>query len=322
MAAVLGLTGGLALAKETVYGTAVATTRGLPIISESLQIDPVRVESAALKGGGLLMPDSNVRIGPVMGSGSIQTYLFSSGATLLWEAMLGKVSTSGDDPYTHACTLAKDLPSYSVDVGIGALTTTKVKRIEGLVVGSWEIGVALGEYITLGLDCVYENEDAIASGESNDDVAGTFPSGQVPFLAQEVVVSLGGNSYCLQSLTLGGNNTLKTEHCIGSPYITKPTRNGRPVINGSMTMKESDTDNTLYDAFRSGDVLDLVITCTEGTNTCTITSTVRIDGTSPQLSGQEELMLTVPYVVQVDDGNEDTDDDAFSVEVVNGDAVA
>lgn len=319
MAAVLGLTGGLALAKESVYGTAVATTRGLPVISESLTLAPARVETAALRGGGFIMPDSNVRIGPVQGAGSIQTYLFSTGAALLFEGMLGAIATNGVGPYVHTATLAKELPSYAVDVGIGALTTTKVKRVEGLMVSSWEIGVALGEHVTLGLDVVYEDEVVVASGETGDDVAGTFPTGQVPFLAQEVVVTLGGNSYCLQSLTLGGNNTLKVEHCIGSRLITKPTRNGRPVFSGSLTMKESDTDNDIYDAFVAGDVLDLVITMTEGSNTCVVTSTVRVDGTSPMLTGQEELMLTVPFVAQVDDGAGEDDDDALSVVVTNGD---
>lgn len=322
MAAVLGLTGGLALAEESVFGTAVATTRGVPIISESLSLSVARVEAASLKGGGLIMPGSNVRNGPVQGAGSIQTYLWSTGGTFLWEAMLGQIATTGEDPYVHTATLAQALPSYSCDVGIGALSTSKIKRIEGLVVSSWEIGVALGVPVTLGLDCVYENENVVTSGETNDDVAGTFASGQVPFLAQEVAVTLGGTSYCLQSITLGGDNVLKVEHCLGSRFITAPTRNGRPVFSGSLTMKESDTSNTLYDAFIAGTNLDLVITMTEGSNTCVVTNTVRVDGTSPMLTGQEELMVTFPFVAQVDDASSEDDDDAMSAVITNGDETA
>lgn len=326
MAVTLGLKSALAIAKEVTFGTPVTTTRGLPVISESLTMDPGRVRTNSVKGGGLLPPDTTIRNGPIMGQGSIQTYLFVDGATLLWEAMtFGAPSTSAGPPYTHTYNLGDTPPSYSVQVGYGATSTTKVKKVEGLVVSSWELAVSQGaEPITLGMDCVYENEDVVASGETDDDVAGTFATSQPFYLATEIAGTVdtggGATSYCVQSLRLRGENNLKVEHCLGTRYITAPTRNGRPAITGELTMKLDDTSNALYDAFLANTISDIVLTATQGSNTCIVTMTAHIDGTSPQLSGHEELMVTYPFTVVVDDSNSETDTDAFQVDVTNDDA--
>lgn len=325
MAALPGVKSALALAKESTFGTAVATTRGLPIISENMAISPGRVTSNAVKGGGFILPDSTVRNGPIMGQGSIQTYLYVNGAALLWEGLLGSIATTGVGPYVHTANIAATLPSYSIDVGYGGASTTKVKRIEGAMFTGFEVAVAQGgNFVTLGLDVVYEDENVIASGEADDDVAGTFATSQPAYLATEVTGTVdtggGATSYCIQSLRLRGENNLKIEHCLGSRYITEPTRNGRPSYTGELVMKLDDTSNDLYDAFIAKTVSDIVITCTQGTNTAVFTLTAHIDGTSPQVSGHEELVVTYPFTVVVDDVNSETDTDAFQVDVTNDDA--
>lgn len=318
----LGATSGLAIAKESVYGTAVATTRGIPIISESLEVNPVRVRADTAKGGGLLRPHSDTRVAHTQGAGNVQTYLHASGATLLWEAMLGGIATTGVGPFTHTATVEATLPSYSIQVAMGRTTGTRVKKIEGAKVNGWELAVTQGQYVTLSLDWVFETGDEVAFGEANDDLAGTFAANMVKFLAKELVVSLGGVSVCAQSFRLRGANNLKVEPCLGATVIANPVRNARPTVEGEMTFKLDDTSNTIYDAFVAGSLIALSAVLTSGTNTCTIAGTAVPEGASARVHGQEELMLTVPFAVEVDDNAAATDDDAFSVVVVNGDATA
>ncbi len=318
----LGVTSGLAIAKETTFGTPVTTTRGIPIISEGLQLTPARVRATTARGGGLLHPHTDTRVGPVQGAGPIATYLYANGATLLWEAMLGANVTTGTNPYTHTANLAATLPSYSCQVAMGRVLNTRVKKIEGLMVGGWEVAVTQGQYVTLSLDTVFENGDEVVTGEAADDLAGTFAANMVKFLAEEVVVVFGGVTACLQSFRLRGNNNLKVEHCLGSRFITKPVRNARPAVDGEMVIKLDDTSNVLYDAFVAGSVLDLVATCTAGTSTCTMTLTAVAEGSSATVAGEAELMLTIPFMVEVDDAAAETDVNALTVVTVNADATA
>ena len=91
MANAIGLGSGWSLKKESTWGTAVTPTVALPFISESLKLDIKRVESKTLKGGNYLDTSDTWRVGGSVGAGDVQTLLYSSGATLLWEAMLGTI---------------------------------------------------------------------------------------------------------------------------------------------------------------------------------------------------------------------------------------
>ncbi len=317
MASLLGLMSAAAFVKETTFGTPVTTTKGMPLVSEDLKLDVATVEGAAVKGAGMLHATSQARGGPIQGGGPIATYLFSSGQAWLWEAILGTSATTGAGPYVHTAKLARVLPSYSAQVAMGG-TTSKVKKVEGLKIVSADLTVTLGEPVGLGLTTVYENEVIVTATA----LAGTFPTGQLFFLAQEAAITINSVAYCMQSAKVTINNNLKIEGCLGTRFISDPVRNGEPTITGEVTMKVDDVDLVLYNAFVAKTVLPMVWTFTEGTKTQVITSTVRVDGTSPTFSGREELMVTYPFRVVRDDLNSGTDDLAWSVVTTNSDAIA
>lgn len=316
-----GIGSGWSLVKEVTYGTAVVPTRAHPLVSESLTLTKNRADSQTLKGGNILVPKTSWRSSTQVGNGSVQTLMYNDGSALLTEAMVGDIATSGAGPFEHTATLSQALPSYSMQVSFGGSTGVMVKKVEGAVCTGWELAAALGANLTLGMDWVYEDEDVVAAGGTDDDLAGTYAAAQSAYNAIDIAITIGGNSYCVNGMTLTGANNLKEDGwCLGTTLIRKPSRNGFAAITGSLEMPLDIASTVLYDLYIAATPSALVMTATQGTDTFVVNAVVRLDGTSPAVSGVEEQMVTIPFTVTPDDG--DTDADAFSIVTTNSDATA
>lgn len=314
-----GIGSGWSLAKEGTYGTATTPTVAHPLISETLSLTISRADSPTLKGGNLLVPKTSWRSSTQIGQGSVQTLMYDDGSALLTEAMLGSIATTGSDPYVHTATLAQALPSYSMQVSFGGSSGVMVKKIEGAVCTGWELAAALGANLTLGLDWVYEDETVTPAGGAGDDLDGTYPTGQTAYNAADIALTIGGTSYCVNGITLSGANNLKTDGwCLGTTLIRKPTRNGFAAISGTLELPLDTASTTLYDIYTAATLPALVMTATQGSNSFVVNAVVRLDGTTPQVSGPEEQTVSIPFTVSPDDG--DTDADAFSIVTTNGDS--
>lgn len=314
MADTIGLGSGWSLKKEATYGVAETTGfRSIPFLQESLEIDRKLIDSVTLKGGNYLQTSDSWRQSVRAGAGDVQSLLFDSGAALLWEAMLGSVSTTGAGPYTHTFTIAKNLPSYTMQIGLGGVTASDLrKQVTGAKVDSWEVKLAVEQNATLGLTWVYSDQTLTVAATS-----GTVPAGMKAFTFLDGAFSgagaLTGN---IQAISFKGENNLKKDQfSMGSQVLAEPVRNGRMRITGEM---ETTVDGTVtnYNKWTAGTELALVLTLTLGTKTCTITTNVRIEGTSPTVDGEEKLMTTVPFSVLAPT----TDASGFTVAVVNSDS--
>lgn len=316
---VTGLGSGWALVKESTFGTAVVTTRALPIISESLALDVSRVRAKTLRGGVYLPTTSSYRVGSRVGGGDVNTLVFADGAALLTEAMLGTIGTTGAGPYVHTATVSQVLPSYSMQVSFGTTTTTKVKKLEGCMVDSWELSYQIGEPVTLGMTWVYEDEAMVASGAASDDLSGSYPASLIPYQATDVAVTIEGTSYCITGLTISGNNALKKDfHCLGTTLIKKPVRTDECTITGTIEMPEDVDTKTLYDAYTAGTVLTLVATATNGADTFVVNAEIDLQGVTPQVSGPDIVSNSIPFSTVA----ASTDAAAFSLVTTNSDATA
>lgn len=315
MANVSGTGSGWAFVKEATFGTPVATTKAMPLISETLELSPNMTETQTLKGGNYVRTDSSWRIGYFKGSGSIQTLVYTNGTAALTEGMLGAISTTGAGPYTHTATLGATLPSYSMQFTYGGTASVPRKAVEGAMVDSWEIAVAVGENITLGLDVVYENE-VYANAQT---LAGTYPTPQTPYAALDVgTLTLGGTSYCVQNLRVRGSNNLNSDIiCVGASAIQKPVRTGAFAdISGEVEILLDDANTGMYSQFKAGTPVAIVATATSGTNTFTINARARLDGHPVTVGSPDLLTVSIPFTVTTNGA----DSAGLSLVSVNGDA--
>lgn len=310
---VAGFGSGFAFVKEVTYGTPVATTKAMPYLDESLSLMKNWVTSNTLRGGNYLPTTSGSRQGSRVGNGDVNMLLYTHGTAALTEAMLGGMATTGAGPYVHTATMAATLPSYSIQVTYGATTSTMRKAVEGAKVGSWEIGIAQGENVTLGTTWVYEDE-LITTGAT---LAGSYPAAMTAYNANDFgTLTVGGATYCVESLTISGDNNLKDDSfCIGQTTIANPVAQRR-TVTGSLVVKLDTASTTLYNAYINGTQLALVATATVSPSIFTINANIFLTAGTPMVSGEDELTVTLPFEVRASGA----DSAALSLVTTNSDA--
>lgn len=316
MAVVTGLGSQFSLKAESTYGTSVTPDRGFTLLSETLSLDIARIDSKTLKGGNYLTPQSAIRAGRKRGGGDVQGLQYNHGMGLLWTANLGTVATTGTNPYTHTVTMGGTLPSYTGEVTIGGTSSVMRKRMTGMMVDSWAVALASGENCTFGQTWVYQDETLATSSSTSASLASTL----VPYNFADGTITLASSTAgCVRSININGNNNLAADDvCIGSTSISQPVRGGFAEITGDMEVELDPTTTNLYDRFVAGSWAALVLLMTDGTNTCTITANVILNGSSPTVGGPGKVTLKVPFMVSAPT----TDASGFSVVMVNTDSVA
>lgn len=316
MPTVSGFGSGFAFAKETTYGTPVATAKAMPFINESLTLDRAVVTANTLVGGNYLPTTGSSRLGSRRGGGDIQTYLYTHGTAALTEAMLGGIATTGAGPYIHTATVAATLPSYTLAVTFGATAATLRKTVEGAKVASWEIALASNENATLGTTWVYQDELLATSSA----LVGTYPASASVYYADDFgTLTIGGVAYCVTGLTVSGDNGLAvSDPCIGQTVMDNPPAQRR-TITGSITIKLDPAVTTLYTTWQAGTVAALIATATQGASLFTIQGNLFLLGSTPVVSGEEELTVDIPFEVRAAPGA-GGDAGAFKLITTNSDA--
>lgn len=156
---------------ESTWGTPVTVTNFMPLVSESLGIDPSnRVESAGIIAGANVLRseqwDEGLRV--VGGDLGLELPSESAAIRLLLEHMMGTVSGSGPYTFTPSDLYGKGL---TVQIGVpGVDGTVRPKTYPGCKINTWEIAWAAGEIVTLGLGIIAQNENryrTVADGVLN-----------------------------------------------------------------------------------------------------------------------------------------------------------
>lgn len=143
----------------------------------------------------------------------------------------------------------------------------------------------------------------------------TYPSAIKPLKFNHAAISIGGSSVNAKSLTISGNNGLDdSRRFLGNQRISEPLESGLREYSGSLELEF--TDLTQYRRFVTGSEAALVASFTSGTDSVTITTNVRFDGSTPQVSGKEILTQSLPFKC-VASGADST---AITVALVNSDS--
>lgn len=145
--------------------------------------------------------------------------------------------------------------------------------------------------------------------------AATYPSGIKPLKFNHAAVTIGGSSVNAKSLTISGNNGLDdARRFLGNQRISEPLETGLREYTGTIELEF--TDLTQYRRFVTGAEAALVASFTSGTDSVTITTNARYDGSTPQVSGREILTQSLPFKCVASS----TDASAITVALVNSDA--
>jgi len=143
----------------------------------------------------------------------------------------------------------------------------------------------------------------------------SYPANIKPLKFNHAAVTIGGSSVNVKSLSISGNNTLNSDRrFLGSQFISEPLEAGLREYSGTLDIEF--TDLTQYTRFVAGTEAAMVASFTSGTDSVTITTNVRIDGSTPQVGGAEILSQSLPFKCVASS----TDASAITVELVNGDS--
>src|SRR5690606_16602471 len=197
-------------------------SRFTPLVNESITQQIARMESAGIIAGARVLRSEQWAAGDNTVGGDIGLELYQQSLGLLFEHMLGSVTSSYTDGVgTHTVTPG-DLTGKSLTVQVGKPRTDGTVHpftYTGVKVASWELAVATGQIATLGLTVVGQAEtDGIAlAAASYGTNAGR------PFHYVNGTVSISGSSVCVRQLRISGENPLSTDRrCVGQQTIDEP----------------------------------------------------------------------------------------------------
>jgi hypothetical protein len=212
------------------------------------------------------------------------------------------VTTSGSADITSATALfnASDVGNPISGTGIpAAATILSVQSATAATLSANATASGTGVTFTLGI--------ALA--------AASYPSGIKPLKFNHAAVSIGGASVNAKSLTISGNNGLDdARRFLGNQRISEPLEANLREYSG--TIEVEFTDLTQYRRFVTGSEAALVASFTSGTDSVTITTNIRVDGSTPMVAGREILVQSLPFKCVASS----TDASAITVALVNSDA--
>lgn len=275
---------------ESAYGTYTAPDTFLPLVSESVNRKIDRMESKGILAGARTWRSSQWAPGNVTVAGAVQFELDSLSIGKFLKASFGTVATSGSGPYTHTFTpgdLADDF--FTLQIGRPDVAgTVQPFSYTGCQVDQWEIACAVGQFATMGISIVGQQGTT-----SQTLVAASYSSGLVPIPFTTTAITIAGVAANVKKVSLKGDNKLaKDRRFLGSATISQPLESDLREYTGQLDMEFESLTN--INRFFNGTESAMVITFTSGSQSLAITTNVRYDGDTPNVTNRGITQLTLP----------------------------
>ncbi len=311
-----GLDAQIGFALESPLGDYTAPTNFYEFTSESLSLSIERIESKGIRPGRRAKRRWAEGKRSVAGDVSLELAAESTG--MLLEHALGAVSTTGGGPWVHRFTPG-DLSDKSLSAQVGRPDVNGVVHpfsYNGLKVASWSLEASVDDFLMLNLSLVGRNE---VTSESLETAA--YPATYNPFVFTQGGLTIAGVENCVSSFSFNGDNGLKTDrHFIcssttsGEPRVA--TESGQRSYSGSLNMEFENLTN--YNRFVNGTEGTLVLTFDNPTSSrsLVLTSNVRFDGDTPNVSGMDTLEQTINF----ESISSVSDTDALRIDLENGES--
>jgi hypothetical protein len=263
----LGRGGWLGFGVEGTWGTAVATTNWMRMVSASAQREVERVYRPHLgTPSAVSAMHRSVYDKSDFSGGSFEVeWGYSDSSNLLLSQAFGAAANGGGGPFTHTYTLADALPiGLTIDRVLG---NGKSNMFEGCVIDGLDLSCNVGEVARMKVDFLAQTASARQAGE-----APTMTPSDYPVLhhhAGAAPLEFNAVNYDVLSWGLSLKRGLTRRQLWGSKVTAKPVRAGFEEVVFRIT-KEYDSD-TLHDAYISGTADDMVLTLADAPRAAVIT---------------------------------------------------
>lgn len=228
-----------AIGKESAWGTAVADTLLLNFASETLGVNPKKVEEESLLAS---KAKAALDLMALSASGDVVLILKPENAGFIMKAALGGTDTvtNPSGQYLHtipAQSATGSIPSYTIFVN----RKQAIKKYSGSKVASLKLSAKVGDYVR-----------ATVSWKCKDEAAGTIATSAVPskkaYKMIGATLTVGGVAMEITSVDLGIDNQLDDglQTNVSGLYITEPVH-GQRVITISWEMPDCAASQTLRD---------------------------------------------------------------------------
>lgn len=308
-----GLDAQIGWKSESTFGTAVTPDQfHAGYLGGGPKQEIARLESQGLRAGRRVT--SKWKSGGKTITGTVNLELWDEPLATLLTHMFGSVATSGTGPWTHTATPGSlNDNSFTLQVGRpDSGDTVRAFTYAGCKIASWTINCAVGEIPTLELEVSAQTETTATALAS-----ASYPTA-APFTFVEASLTIAGSAVnTVTDVSLSAANALRTDgHRLGSADIREQLENGMREFTGTLTSEFEDL--TAYNRFVNGTEAALVVLFDNGTDTLTITTNVRFDGETPEVSGPELLEQPLPFKCL----STTSDAAAITAELVNQESAA
>lgn len=140
----------LGIGRETTHGTTVAATHWLA--RTALTFDDRAEQAVAMQSLGIIDDATDAFVTQVRGEGTVEGYIRDKSFGLLLYSMLGSLSTSGANPYTHTFTMLQSNQHPSLTFYVD--DPNQDYRFPLVMLSKMTIDVKLGELVSFAADFI------------------------------------------------------------------------------------------------------------------------------------------------------------------------
>lgn len=299
-----GLSAQVMLALEGGYGATTTPTQAIEFNECGLKFEPGTLESRS--SGRLFLPSGRSRRYTRQAGGNLALDFMNQGMGKLLKLMFGHVTGPTQVLSTVEYVQTHTPDSTGGGAGISAVIQHGIPTVAGVVepftfhgckVTAWELVQEVDQNLRLSLtiDAKPQSDTATALASAS------YPADLTPLAFLDAVITIGGSSVDLKTLTLSHQRALATDRRFLGNTKKEPIANGEWVYGGSFDKEFEDTD--LYDAFVAGETAALVATWSYGEigatgNPYKLVITlpeIRYDGENPTVAGSNIAMQRVPF---------------------------
>lgn len=256
---------------EATWGTAVARTNWLRLLSCSLSRTQAYADRPHLGTSGETSANPRASFAGQEDAGGDIEWLgaYDDSTVLLLKNALGAAADAGAGPYTHTLTLAKDLgEGLTIEHIRGEIVDgTAISEVfEGCMISSLELTWRPGEIMRCRASVIAET--AAARGAAG---APTYSSLGEPIIGwQGSTFTWNAVARKLRSLSITVDNALDRRPRLGSKYTERPQRTGPTSVTARLTL-EIITGDAIYSSYLANTQSDGTITFTSGAKSLAIT---------------------------------------------------
>lgn len=308
-----GIDGQVMYATESVYGTAVAVTRGIPHVDYDVSEKVAEIESNSI-WPGKMTPAPAVR-GQKWVEAHLNYELAASGLGFWAVPLLGAVSTSGAGPYVHTITpgLTEREKSKTVELNVPALSTSEAWKVAGCAVTGAQLACRVGEVATVGVDLYGKSVTRAAA------TAFSAPASFVPFTFASLAVTMDAAATSFDELSMDFGTGLTTGRFAFDGTGLARAHKVTDLLQVSGTLAGEYLDSAYVTKFISGATAELVATFDSGAaSKLVISCTVQFGENAPEVRRGAITRTSVPW--KMVRGSAETDAQAITMELTNSDS--